>query len=248
MLFVGTHHKTGTQLLLRVCRDIGAELGLKFFEGWQRDLPADTDIWFMLHSRVDATAIPNLRGAHLVRHPLNLLCSGYRYHRECTERWCISTEHATGADGIRYDFEGLTYQQKLNSVPTQEGIRIEMRGRSYNAIMDMYAWDYANPDLRTWQFEEVMSDFDGAMSEILTFLGLPESMLDVARRHDVKRMSLATRDQNAHVTDKDGTLSWERYFTPELLEEFRAMYPPDLFARLGYAEPVLPLADAQHLG
>lgn len=239
MLFVGTHHKTGTQLCMHVFRDIAAELGLKFFDGWQRNLPAGTDLWFMLHSRVDAAAIPGLRGAHFVRHPLSLLCSGYRYHRICTERWCISSDHATGADGIRYRFDGHSYQQKLNSVSEMEGLQIEMRGRSYNAIMDMYAWDYSNPNIRTWQFEQVMRDFDGTMLEILAFLNLPEHMLDIARRHDVKRMSAAARRENVHVTDKDGTLSWERYFTPDLLDEFRSLYPPDLFARLGYPDPVL---------
>jgi len=84
-LDIGTHHKTGTVLTRNVFRDLGERLGLRFFSGWQHQLPEAADIWFMEYSRINPDDFPAIRGLHVIRHPLNIIFSGYRYHQICNE-------------------------------------------------------------------------------------------------------------------------------------------------------------------
>ena len=44
----------------------------------------------------------------------------------------------TGADRINYNFNGLSYQNKLKSLNTEDSVNFEIEGRSYNTILDMY--------------------------------------------------------------------------------------------------------------
>jgi hypothetical protein len=238
VIFVGTHHKTGSVLFADVFRHLSAKLGLTYFAGWQRDLDPVTDIWFMEHSRIDADALDDVRGVHVIRHPLNVVYSGYKYHKICDEGWCVDPAIPTVADGIRYDFDGMSYQQRLNAYGESDGLVMEMRGRSYNAIMDMYRWNYDDPRFLTVKFEDLARSYDETFRRIFEFLGLPvEAALRIAARHDLNRLSEREVGKLKHVTDKSRSVDHTSRFPPDLMRAFAAMYPEDLFARLGYQQP-----------
>ena len=235
MIFVGTHHKTGTKLFQNIFFEVSKLLGLQYFSGWQANLPAGTDVWFMGHSRIDFDPTYKIRGIHVVRHPLNIILSGYRYHRICKENWAIKPGAKTGADGVCYDFQGMSYQQKLNSLSESDGIKHEMRGRSYNAIMDVYRWNYEDSRFLNLRFEDIVEDFDGQMSRAFAWLGLPvDRCLEVAQQHDLMRMSTETIHGNPHVTDKGRFGNRIIQLSPELSKEFDSIYPADILDRLGY--------------
>ena len=235
MIFVGTHHKTGSVLFHGVFGAVSKRLGLRFYSGWQRTLPPATDVWFMEHSRIDPERFNHAKGIHAIRHPLDVICSAYRWHLVCDEPWCISTEHAI-ANGIRYNFDGLTYQEKLKSLSPREGILFELKGRSYHAITDMYKWNYDDKRFLNVRLEDVSANFDRTFSRIFSFLGLDvEQCVPVAALQDVRRFTRQRVQQTAHITNKNGDLSWQRYFLDDaMLDEFQRTFPADVMARLGY--------------
>jgi hypothetical protein len=235
MIFVGTHHKTGSLLFKKVFRDVSAAFGLTFYEGWQDQVGPETDVWFMEHSRIDAAALDDVKGVHVVRHPLSVIYSGYKYHKACREKWCIDPSVATVADGIFYRFDGLSYQEKLNAISESEGIRLEMEGRSYHAIMDMYRWDYGDSRFLSVKYEDIVTRFDDVFGRVFEFLGLPvRSSLRLAARHDINRLSPRQIRDSRHITDKSRAFDYRLRFSPDLLEAFAAIYPSDLLERLGY--------------
>src|SRR5688500_651978 len=160
MIFIGAHHKTGSQLFKKVFSDISRELGLRLHKGTQSKLPAGTDIWYHDHSIIDRRRLPVVRGVHLIRHPLEVIVSGYRWHLVCHEKWCVSTQVKTPATGIRYDFDGMSYQEKLLTLSQSDGVLFEMKGRSFHSVMAMYRWDDSDPRFKTVRYEDVMRDFD----------------------------------------------------------------------------------------
>jgi len=95
------------------------------------------DIWSH-RSNLISSSDDNIKIIHFIRHPYEIICSGVKYHKICTEAWCINNNKNTDADGINYNFNGLTYQKKLQSLNTEDSVNFEMEGRSYNTILDMY--------------------------------------------------------------------------------------------------------------
>jgi hypothetical protein len=79
---------------------------LRLVMDFQSAVTDDTDVWFMMHSRID-DPLPIRRGVHIVRHPIAVIHSAYRYHQVCSESWAIDPTRATHVDGIRYDFSGV---------------------------------------------------------------------------------------------------------------------------------------------
>jgi hypothetical protein len=235
MIFVGTHHKTGSLLFKNVFRDVSRAFGLTFYDGSQEQLDPRTDVWFMEHSRIDAAALADVKGVHVVRHPLSVIYSGYKYHMVCREKWCVDPSVATVADGIFYGFDGLSYQEKLKGISEPDGLRFEMEGRSYHAIMDMYRWDYGDNRFMTVKYEDIVTRFDDVFGGVFEFLGLPvRSSLRLAARHDINRLSPRRIRGSRHITDKSRAFDYRSRFSPDLLEAFAAIYPSDVLERLGY--------------
>lgn len=115
MIFVGTHHKTGTVLFSRIFRAVADELSLTFYSGPQQTLPPQAQVWFNEHSMINKNAFIEVGGVHAIRHPLELVCSAYRYHLRGNEVWFTRPESA-----CRYDLKGTTYQQHLSAISVSE--------------------------------------------------------------------------------------------------------------------------------
>jgi hypothetical protein len=95
----------------------------------------------------------------------------------CREPWCIDTKAATLADGINYNFDGSTYQEKLNKLSVEEGVNFEMLGRSFNTITDMYKSKFYNFDVcLNVKMEDLFSDFDSTTQRILDFLSIDKNI------------------------------------------------------------------------
>jgi hypothetical protein len=109
-----------------------------------------------------------------------------------------------------------------------------MLGRSYNAIMDAYRFDYFNPAIATVRMEDISADFDAAFTKIFEWLGLPaEVCLPLARVHDLSRKGRVEVMAMAHVTNK--TLEAATPKLPAAAQAlFEETFPADLLARLGY--------------
>jgi len=168
-----------------------------------------------------------------------VICSAYEYHRICDERWCVDANVPTQANGVAYDFDGLSYQEYLNSIPKDDGLLVEIRGRSYDAIRDMYHWDYSDPHFINIHFEDILSDYTGQMRRIFAHLRLSElgldGLLEISDRHDTAKWAQNRLAKSRHISNKK-----RRQFTyKEILKDqhyrlIEEIYPADLLSRVGY--------------
>jgi hypothetical protein len=240
MIFVGAHHKTGSSLFRKIFSDVARKLGLSYFCGSQADLPPETDIWCNEYSLIDARALLVVRGVHVIRHPLEVIASGYRWHLICQEKWCVTADTKVPPGDLSYNFEGQSYQEKLRTLSEPEGISFEMKGRSLHSIKAMYAWAHRrDPRFLTIRYEDVAANFDGSLARVFTFVGLdPVRCLPIAARHDLNRLRREDVEALRHVTNKKGGMTWQRHFSnPAILRAFREIFPQDVFQKLGYPDP-----------
>jgi len=236
MIFVGTHHKTGTVLFGSVFKAVANELGLDFYTGSQRRLPAKTQVWFNEHSWIDRSAFAAIVGIHVVRHPLEVVCSAYRYHLGDGGAWFASQE-----SGERFNLNGQSYKQTLATLSARDGTLFEMMHFSFETIMDMYNWDYNDSRFLNVRLEDVRRDFDGTFSRIFAFVGLePAECLPIAQRFDANRMDQHRINSMAHITNKGGDQTWQNYFSDrEMIKTFNQSFPRNLLPKLGYSSAEL---------
>jgi hypothetical protein len=240
MIFVGAHHKTGSSLFRKIFSDVGRKLGLSYFCGRQADLPPKTDIWCNEYSLIDTRRLPVIRGVHVIRHPLEVIASGYRWHLICQEKWCVTAGTKVPPGNLSFNFDGMSYQQKLRTLSESDGILFEMKGRSLHTIKAMYAWAHRrDPRFLTIHYEDVVADFDNTLGRAFTFVGLdPVRCVPIAARHDLSRLRREEVEALHHVTNKNGGMTWPRYFSNSaIVWVFREIFPEDVFRKLGYPDP-----------
>ena len=253
-----TYHKTGTVLFEKVMRVLASHLGLTVAVhfGWVEKVDPATDIVLLGHSLVgrDFAARP-FRAIRVVRDPRDVWVSGYLYHCRCREEWCTNTNFDASAPitypRVDYSFQhypeswkraylarlgGKSYQENLLQRDRHAGLTFELAGYSGCTLDAMRSWKLATPDLLQVQLEDVMSDFDGALGTIFKHVGFSDDQcaqaVELARPHDVTRMSDETVIENRHIHSR--TISkWRDFLSAAEIDEFERRYG-DLIAGLGY--------------
>lgn len=255
------HHKVGTVLLGNVFSEIARSLGLSFLElyGTQSELPADPDIVLLAHSGFDLRRLHRpIRAVHVVRDPRDVLVSGYLYHKRCTEYWCVnrdlslvepilfprvpySQQHRTEAWKRRYliALGGRSYQDNLRSFGRDRGIFFELDNYAGWTIENMLEWRYDLPSVMEINFEQLHQEFDTLWQRMFWHLNLidlslkTDSLLSIARSHDLNRMSPNDLKRNHHVSP--GRLTkWPEYLTSSHLHAIDERFPR-IRERLGYS-------------
>ena len=128
-IYLSCYHKTGTVFLIKL---------KKLLEIYDKKNTYKLDCWSKRANKINKKNNKNIKIIHLIRHPYEIIVSGFNYHKKCKESWCIDINSKTGADGIKYSFDNMCYQDKLKSLEMEAGINFEMHGRSYNTIIDLY--------------------------------------------------------------------------------------------------------------
>lgn len=226
MIVVATHHKTGTVLMNEIFGQVCRIKGWKFFYGRQEDLPEDADLFFQDHSRIDPEALPaGFKGIHVIRHPMEVVVSGYRYHHKTCETWCSGIE--------RVRFGEMTHQGYLKTLSQSEGITFEMVETGYRTINEMYDWDYEDDRFLNLHLEAFAECYEDTLRQAFAFLGFEE---DAIRMFLAAAKAYNKRGSNhAHITNKTEVLhTYEDYFEPYHYTLFQLLFPDDLFERLGY--------------
>jgi hypothetical protein len=210
----------------------------------------------LAHSLVgpDFAARP-FRAIRIVRDPRDIWVSGYLYHRHCSEDWCSSTNFDPTPPitypRVDYSFEhypeswkraylaglgGESYQQNLLKRDQERGLAFELAGYTGCTLEAMRGWRHRMPDLLQMQLEAVTRDFDGALAAIFRYLSFSEeecaAAIELARPHDIARMSDAAIAQNPHIHSR--TLSkWRDFLSAGQLGAFEQRYG-GLITDLGY--------------
>lgn len=234
LLIVGTHHKTGTVWLLNVFRAWANASGRTLFNGQQADLPATADIFFQEHSHIDMDALQSrfpdrdLRGVHIIRDPRDVILSATHYHARSSEPWL----HEANAS-----FGGLSYQQKLQSLPDLTSRLIfEMENSSKWTIRAMAEWKFDDPRFFELRYEELIEDRELAIfSRAFTHLGATGDDLKAALKAAFENSLFSGKVVNATHVRSGRPQQWRSEFTEEALEKFNAAFG-EMVERLGYGE------------
>ena len=175
------HHRCATMWTLAIVRAIGRELGLPVAEESRYDrLPEGYDPrGFLVHLNatqgiVDQLAGQSFKGFHVIRDPRDILVSSY-----FSDRY----SHPV----YREEFE--QFREQLNSVPFDEGLRLELDRRT--AEFDALAnWDYHHPDIYETRYEVLTVKPTDEFTSILSFLGIPMHAAGAAPLGDRARVAL----------------------------------------------------------
>lgn len=256
-LIVFSYHKSGTSLFLHVMTKLCARLGLSLANqyGLVERLDPEPDVVLLPHSALRGPLDRPYRAIRLIRDPRDIWASGYLYHLRCDEAWCRNT-HMDPTPPIQwpqvdYSFMhwpedwkrrylerlgGKSYQQNLIDRSLADGLEFELEGYTGCTLATMREWDLKSPDVMDVKLEDVMADFDGAMSSIFDHFGLTEDQrqaaLNAARSEDIRRMDDAAIAERPQIYSR--TLSkWRDILSATQIVRFEACHG-DLIRDLGY--------------
>lgn len=231
------HHKTGTVVIEKVLRNVCNYFGLKYQYCPQSKLEDDTDVWLEHHSHIDFRKINRpIVGTHMIRNPCSIIISAYEYHKTTKEDW---------ANRKIKKMDNMTYRQILNNLDEKNGIIFETKNDFYvesskNTIMDIYNWDYEMPNFMEFKYEDLMSNYNGTLSNMFKHYGFTKDMikesLKIADQYNIRKKDEKDLQKNGHITNKSIDLDkWKIYFSDkELIKIFKNNFPADIFNKIGY--------------
>lgn len=229
-MLVGTFHKSGTMLMFKIFTQIAVRRGYRLSAPRRRPPIDEWDIFIDAHSRFDTGPLPpTARGIVVIRDPRDMVISGAHYHARLTpgppEAWAHIPRPAFG---------GLTYTQKIASLPDDEArLSFEMDNMAAATLKRMAHFAEPSPTFRNIRFEDLVTD-----SELTTYrgvfewLGLRPRDIDAALRIAQANSIFSGQLKTAHVRSGRPE-QWREHFTPALHAQFRRNFG-DLAERLGY--------------
>ncbi len=226
----GAHHKVGTHLMNKILQDVCKVSKLNFYKGTQVEVTSKTDVWLETHSKIDFKKLSlkrNYVGSHMIRDPRSIIISGYFFHKTvCVEDWVLKPNF----------IENKNYKEHLNLLSLEDGISFEMNNCGRWNIMDMYNWNYNNGKILNIKYEDLLKNYDKTVRKILKHYGTIniEACMKVVSNHDFNKLGDMKR-KIKHITNKEGDIElWKKYFTEKNIEEFKKIFPLDVFEKLGY--------------
>jgi len=178
----GSHHKTGTVLLMKVLLTFSAAVGLPFHKPqWSGCLALqrrEPGVCFDEHASFgrlyrtlldpsSAGALVRARLVHVVREPLEVCVSSYQYHLHSTEAWLFTP---------RDELRGASLQRTLRALDVRSGLLLECRRSIRDQILqqtEAYNATAHLPNVFTLRLEATQVDFDGSMRALFEFLLVP---------------------------------------------------------------------------
>jgi hypothetical protein len=206
IILLSCYHKTGTHFLKKLKKKI---------ENLYPEHEFKMDQWS--HMANDLYQKNDLKIIHIVRNPLEIIRSGYEYHKKCKEKWCTDKNKETGADNIKFNFNNKSYQYKINSLSEEDGINFEMNGRSYYTIENMYNAKFVSyPNCLTLKMENINSNLSKSILKINNFLkiSIPTNIVNELKKDSSKK----------YITCSDYNNQFENIFTPKNLKFFFKLF------------------------
>ena len=233
---VATHHKTGSVWMRTVFRAIARNLSVPYVSlsnprPGAPDQPPFPAIVFSDHSDFSKWPYPledeRCRIFHLIRDPRDVLISAMHYHRTAKEKWLLKP---------RDSFQGMSYQEKINSLPDDRSRYLfEMERSAGRVIRDMLNWNYNRPNCFECKYEEIVGDREmRIVTNILRHFGLEGGELETSLRAfwDNSLFGALQGGQSVHIRSGERR-QWPSVFDDVLQEEFLSRFP-DALVRLGY--------------
>lgn len=176
------------------------------------------DIIFDNHSRIDVARLkPGAVGFHLTRDQRDLVVSSAFYHQKSVEKWLHKP---------RDEFGGMTYQEKIKSLPTmEEKLIFEIDNSSGETIKDMENWP-GHPGIIDVDYREFVGPgglerFDQLIDEMGFSGNDKKCFLDLFEFFSIGGEA---RKYTKHIRDPRPD-QWKEQFTPRVVEYFQERFP-----------------------
>lgn len=234
VFIVGTHHKVLTLYFLGVFNAFAVITGRRLAHGQPPDIDTTADIIILTHSDLPPDEIGRpWVGLHARRDPRDMIVSAMNYHMTSKEPWLH--EPVTG-------FDGLTYQEKINSLPDVESrLLLEfdnlVMAPSRENIEKMLAWDYDRAECGEVRFEDVVAPGGAAICAAAVAhwpLGSRERRVleGLFRFFHLEGPGVRNRRNRAHIRNPTAG-KWRAVFSERVARRFDACFGPELW-RIGY--------------
>lgn len=223
-----THHKAGWSWFRNILEAVAERYGLRY-----RNLLTEpgegAEIAIGLGGVVDVDTFGDVVGSHMIRDPRDVVVSGYHYHLWTTEAWALepSPEHG-----------GLSYQEHLRSVDTEEGMNAEIR-HALPVIEQMVRWDYDDPRFLELRYEDAIDEPVSTYEAAFRHYGFaPDeaaacvALADRFSFHRVTGRRIGEEREGSHLrSGRPG--QWRDVFTPANAALFKEL-TGDALVALGY--------------
>ena len=236
MIYCLNDHKTGFSLSRQIMKSLPVETQVRtFFRFWHENDPNDKYLIF-------------------IRHPYEIITSGYNYHKICEETWTLNNEnmlwwwienHFT-KESIERNREiiketnfsqNIPYQEILKKLSIEEGIEYEMRTVGKLTVMGMYEYPHYDKDnVMTIRMEDLFDDYTATIKKMLDFINVDiNDINNDLSKFDLNKMGKSDIDKNPHITNKNRVkYKYKDQWTPYLYEIARDIFPTDVLTKFGY--------------
>jgi len=217
MIILGSYHKTGTVLIATIF-EILHKLEKKLFQ------------YKMYHhfNECKDEEISNNKSIVVIRHPYEIICSCVRYHENSSEKWLHIKQSC---------YNDKTYQEMIQSLDNDEKILFEMNQSAKNSINNIYN-DMKNRNLKnTILFIKIEDLTDTTkISEICNKImnHFSNEIDSFTYENLIIAIQTAMNLNESHRTNTDNNKTYLNYFKDKHFEEFKKIFPEDLFATIGY--------------
>lgn len=189
-----------------------------------------------------------------IRHPYEIITSGYNYHKKCKESWAIQNEkmfwwweetHFT-KESILKNREFLDntnfskekpYQSILNELSLIEGLKYEMTHVGKMTIDGIYNYPHYNkPNVITIKMEDLFDDYNNVIKNMLNFINIENpKLLNELSIFDTNKMDKSLVETDDHITNKNrDKFVYKKLWTNELYELAEEIFPKDLLSKFNY--------------
>lgn len=191
---------------------------------------------------VERKIFDHARMIHLMRHPKDVVISGYFYHKKGPEKWTVTP--LLRRQLYKFSFElnqiyneaerkllhpEITYQQLLEALPYEKGMMTEMIWLKHIKTFNPIVY-YQAPQVKTFRFEEIMSDPPAYVRQMCTYWQLSEEEIEYYSQraaHFNRNPSYPVRDSSAY--------QFKKHFN-KALDQFFSKHFNDVVGRLDYPD------------
>ncbi len=180
----------------------------------------------------DKDFLADSRIVHLIRHPKDLIVSGYFYHKRGTEPW--ASEEKIGfllaSTYLRELRHILSDEEKefIKSLPTMQailelldfnkGMMLEIVWRKYVKKFNPVAL-YQHPRVTSFKFEDIMDDTAGQLEKICIAWQLDDTEI----AYYLERAEIVQAKSTGHIRDST-PYQYHQYFDSEITQYFNEQF------------------------
>ena len=197
----------------------------------------------------------------VVRNPKEVIISGYLYHKRCDEEWVkkninyyddwlkkkyfnnnIIEKNKKLIEDSYFSNGEKSYQEILNNLKQDEGIKYEMDHAGKNTLLGMYDFSYYDCDnVLIVKFEDLVYNLNTVIKNVFNFLEIEdnEGLEKFYSKAKISNLLTLKRKKRlpSHVTNiklkKD---RYKEYWNKELDNYFYQIYPKDIMTKFKYID------------